>query len=87
MHQAKKRMMPSAGSEAATGPNIVLSHSLMPISWLVRADPSIVAAPVMRIAAQRIPLETASLKLRSGSPFSRRIKRRMQPKEGGMAVV
>ena len=79
-------IIPVIGSAAVMGARDAVSHSLIPMSAFVRQDPSQVAAPVIRILPQRIPLVVLSLKFISRSPSTLVMKRMMQPKSGGMAV-
>ena len=56
------------GRPLATGAKRPLSQALMPISLWVRAEPSMVAAPVMTMDAHRTPLVMTSLKSMMGLP-------------------
>ena len=67
-HVIKNTTMPIIGRLAVSGDRVTVSQSLIPISALVRQDPSQVAAPVIKILPQRIPFVVASLKFSSRSP-------------------
>ena len=82
----KKTTIPITGRLAVSGDRVTVSQSLIPMSALVRHDPSQVAAPVIKMLPQRIPLVVASLKFNSRSPSTLVMKRIMQPRSGGIAV-
>ena len=85
-HSMKNKIMPVTGSAAVNGDREAVSQSLIPISALVKQEPSQVAAPVIRMLPHRIPLVTPSLKFKMRSPSTLVINRRIQPNNGGIAV-